>query len=63
LAAQDHALLDQAKTKSGLSARAYHRILKVICTIADLDGADTIRTPHLSEAISYRTLDQLLTNE
>jgi magnesium chelatase family protein len=46
LAAQDHALLDQAKTKSRLSARAYHRILKVICTIADLDGADTIRTPH-----------------
>jgi len=56
----DHALLDQAMTRFKLSARAYHRILKVSRTIADLEGTDTIRTPHLSEAISYRTLDRLL---
>jgi magnesium chelatase family protein len=60
LAAQDQALLDQAMTRFKLSARAYHRILKVARTIADLEGSDAIRTAHLSEAISYRTLDRLL---
>jgi len=40
--------------KLHLSARAYHRILKVARTIADLDNADTVNTQHLSEAISYR---------
>lgn len=63
LTAQDHALLDQAMAKFRLSARAYHRILKVARTIADLGDSDPIRTPHLSEAISYRTLDRLLNNE
>ena len=37
-----------------LSARAYHRILKVARTIADLDGKDRIDTEHLLEAASYR---------
>lgn len=58
LSDEDHTLLEQALEKLGLSARAYHRILKVTRTIADLDGEDTIKTSHLMEAISYRRLDR-----
>jgi magnesium chelatase family protein len=54
------ALLDQLMARFRLSGRAYHRVLKVARTIADLEGSDAITTPHLSEAISYRTLDRLL---
>ncbi|HYH81281.1 MAG TPA: hypothetical protein VEX86_15865 [Longimicrobium sp.] len=43
---------------SGVSARAYHRVLKIARTIADLDGAATITTAHVSEAIQYRSLDR-----
>ncbi|MEM9344170.1 MAG: YifB family Mg chelatase-like AAA ATPase [Pseudomonadota bacterium] len=38
----------------GLSARGYHRVLRVARTIADLDGSDTVRQPHLAEAVSFR---------
>ena len=51
-------LLEQAITKLGLSARAYHRILKVARTIADLAGEDHISLPQLTEAIGYRRLDR-----
>ncbi|WP_347987864.1 YifB family Mg chelatase-like AAA ATPase [Methylomonas sp. AM2-LC] len=53
-----HQLLEQALEKFGLSHRAYHRILKLARTIADLANAETISITHLSEAISYRKLDR-----
>ena len=52
------ALLRTAITRLGLSARAYHRILKIARTIADLDGAADLAPKHVSEAIQYRSLDR-----
>ncbi len=54
LSRREHELLDRAVERLGLSARAYHRILRVARTIADLAGATAIDAPHLSEAIQYR---------
>ncbi len=51
-------LLHRAMERLRLSARAYHRILKVARTIADLDGQSEIQVAHLSEAIGYRRLDR-----
>ena len=51
-------LMEQAMTRLGLSARAFHRVLKVARTIADLAGEDAIGVPHLSEAIGYRRFDR-----
>ena len=47
-------LLQTAAQRLVLSARAFHRVLKVSRTIADLDGADTISVSHLAEALQYR---------
>ncbi|MGD2057041.1 MAG: YifB family Mg chelatase-like AAA ATPase [Gammaproteobacteria bacterium] len=55
----DRCLLQQAMEKLDLSARAYHRILKVARTIADLVGSTSITTRHLTEAIHYRQLDRV----
>jgi magnesium chelatase family protein len=58
LKAADRLLLQQAMSKLQLSARAYHRILKLARTIADMNEAENIRTQHLTEAINYRVLDR-----
>ncbi len=58
LEAQSQQLLENAISKLGLSARAYHRILKVARTIADLAGEEHIGHAHLTEAIGYRRLDR-----
>jgi len=50
-------LLAKAMTRLALSARAYHRVLKVARTIADLAGCDRIDTAHVAEAIGYRRMD------
>jgi magnesium chelatase family protein len=52
-------LLENAIRKLGLSARASDRILKVARTIADLAGDDNLKTPHVAEAIQYRTIDRM----
>lgn len=54
LDAESKALLRQAVDHYRLSARAYHRLLKVARTISDLEGSGEIEQPHLAEALSYR---------
>ena len=58
----DNAFLELAIDKLNLSMRAYHRILKVARTIADLACCENIERHHLSEALGYRAMDKLLQN-
>ena len=54
LEAGANALLQDAAERMRLSARGFHRVLKVARTLADLDGGDGVKRRHLAEALSYR---------
>lgn len=58
LADGDKALLEHAIQKIGLSTRAYHRVLKVARTLADMQGKSQPDTENISEALGYRILDR-----
>jgi magnesium chelatase family protein len=51
---EGQSLMRAAMSQLNLSARAYHRILKLSRTIADLAGSEDIQSPHLAEALQYR---------
>lgn len=57
LGAGEKRMLEEAYQKLNLSARGYHKILKVARTIADLDGSSRIRSHHIGEAVCYRTAE------
>ncbi|MCG9684894.1 YifB family Mg chelatase-like AAA ATPase [Vibrio sp. Isolate23] len=57
---EDAQFLETALHRLGLSIRAYHRIIKVARTIADLDGQSQIARHHIAEALGYRAMDRLL---
>ncbi|MEO0085211.1 MAG: YifB family Mg chelatase-like AAA ATPase [candidate division WOR-3 bacterium] len=57
---QSDAILRAAIDQLGLSARAYHRVLKVARTIADLEGAEQIQPSHVTEAVQYRSFDRTI---
>ena len=52
--AEGRALITRVAERLGLTARGYHRVLRVARTIADLDGSPDVRHPHVAEAVSYR---------
>jgi magnesium chelatase family protein len=52
--AEGRALLTRVAERFGLTARGYHRVLRVARTIADLDDSDPVRLNHVAEAVSYR---------
>ena len=57
---EGRALLANAADRFDLSARGYHRILRVARTIADLEQSETVERRHLAEALSYRLPDKII---
>ena len=51
---QSEGLLREAVKNFNISGRAYDRILKLARTIADLEGSDNIKLPHIAQAIQFR---------
>lgn len=60
LTQEDAEFLENVLQKLGMSVRAWHRILKVALTLADLNQQTSIQKGHISEALSYRCMDRLL---
>ena len=58
LGSREKSYMENMFDKLGLTARTYHKILKVARTIADLDGCENIKTKHLNEAICYRSINE-----
>ncbi|MCW8974698.1 MAG: ATP-dependent protease, partial [Sedimenticola sp.] len=58
LTPQSRGLIERAMDQLSLSARAYHRILRLARTIADMEASEAILSTHIGEAISYRSLDR-----
>lgn len=63
LGTEETGIMEQAFESLRLSARGYYRIIRVARTIADLEGSKEIRTPHLLEAVGYRTMDHNIWEE
>jgi len=60
LTISDAEFLEEAINKMGLSIRAWHSLLKVARSIADLAGSEKVQRQHLTESLSYRAIDRLL---
>ena len=58
LDSDSRSLLTRVAERFGLTARGYHRVLRVARTIADLDSSTAVRSPHVAEAVSYRIVGQ-----
>ena len=54
--AQGRSLLAEAAERMRLTARGYHRVLRVARTLADLDASESVRRIHVAEALSYRRI-------
>jgi magnesium chelatase family protein len=57
-----HRIMERAVERLALSARSIERVRKLARTIADLDGSEAVRGPHLAEALQYRFLDREVTS-
>jgi magnesium chelatase family protein len=58
LGPEEASYMEDIYSRMELSARAFHKLLKVARTIADLEGSEPITTRHLTEAVCYRSLEK-----